>query len=1110
MKRALGKKYLNTGFVVGLLILVSVNVVIYLNISFHFEDEKVITKSLRIIQASEELYSNIIEAETNRRGYLITSNDEFLKSYYPSMNSIDSSFTILNSLLTSASEKRNIDSLQMLIFNRKDLLEESLELQERRSRDIKSQIEFTEKGKETIDRIKVYIRKIQQEETGILNNRLLEASKSSAYTLTSLVAGNIIAFSLMIIAIVLLNRSVNKRLETERVLEESRNWLATTLESIGDAVIVTSKIGEVLFMNRVAERLTGWKSADSSGLLIDHVFRVYNEDTGQKIADPLHRILQTGEIPKPELHTILYTKEGGKIPIDESAAPIVNEKGEIIGVVLVFRNISDRRMAEKELLGSKRFIQRIADSTPSILYIYDLTGPRITYTNYKIESILGYSPAHVMDKGRNFFEDYIHPGDLQKLRKTYQRYADAKDEEILNSEYRIRNSSGQWRWFRSHDVIFARDDKNRVTEVLGSAFDITDRKLLEEELKKYSGHLEELVDMRTTELQRTNLKLKSEINERARAERSIIDAEEKFRSLVENALIGIYILQDGQYRYVNPRYEEIFGYERGEMSNIDIWSVVSPEDLVMVRENIRKRIDNEVASIQYTYKAIRKDGGLINVEVCGSKMMYDGKVAIIGTLQDITERLKAEEELRKSRQKLLIHVERTPLAVIEWDLNFCVREWNASAQRIFGYSRQEILGKSANTLVPETLHDEVAKLWMDLKNKTGGERSSNENVTKDGRKILCEWYNTPLIDESGRVIGVASLVEDITERVKAERELSDQKEFLRAVIDTDPNFVFAKDWDGRFTLVNKAVAENYNTTKENLIGKTDADFNPNITEIEHFLFDDREVISTGKTKFIPEEMVTNSVTGETRWYQTIKVPLKSITGDFQVLGVAADITARKLAEEITKKSLQEKELLLKEIHHRVKNNLQIIVSLLKLQSRFVYDKRDLDIFNKSRSRVETMSLIHEKLYKSKDISQIDIGNYLKDLVSHLLKAYSVNTGEVEFTITAENILLTIDTSIPCGLIVNELINNILKHAFPYGHKGKISVDVKKCREKIHLTVSDNGVGIPIGSEPEKSDSLGMQLIETLVKQLEGTVTVDNTNGTAFNIEFEEIRYKERI
>jgi PAS domain S-box-containing protein len=1109
MNRSLKKRYVNIGFVLALLILTGVNVMIYFNMSLHFEDEQVINRSLTIIQASEVLFSNIIEAETNRRGYLITSNTEFLKSYYPSLNSIDSSLTVLNSLITDPNERVQMDSLQRLIFNRKGLLGESIELRGK-SGDRTTQIVLTEQSKYSVDKIKQSIEKIQNEETKILNNRLLEAKKSSSSTLTNLVTGNILAFTLMIIAVILLNRSINRRRETEYVLNENRKWLATTLESIGDAVIVSSKVGEIMFMNKVAEKLTGWTSSDASGLLLDHIFNIYNEDTGEKADDPIVKVLQSGETANLNDHTVLRTKNGNEIPIDDSAAPIKNDNGEIIGVVLVFRNISERRRNEKELLSSKKFIQRIADSLPSILYIYDLTGPKITYTNYKIENLLGFNSEEVMDLGPAFFEKYIHPEDFQKLRSAYQEYSAAKDTDILNNEYRIKNAEGQWRWFRSYDVVFSRNSENRVTEILGSAFDITDRKLLEEELKNYSGHLEEIVNNRTGELQKTNLKLKNEIRERAKAERNIIDAEEKFRSLVENALIGIYILQDGRYMYVNPKYEEIFGYSRGEMSSIDIWSVVSESDKVRVENNIRKRMDNEVASIQYTYKAVKKDGTLIDVEVRGSTMFYNGSKAIIGTLQDITERLRFEEELRNSRQKLLIHVERTPLAVIEWDLDFCVNAWNASAERIFGYSKKEMQGKWAHILVEDHAHEQVRNIWHNLINKSGGERSTNRNVTKDGKIILCEWYNTPLIDETGRVIGAASLVEDITERIKAENELNEQKEFLRAVIDTDPNFVFAKDWDGRFTLVNKAAAKNYGTTVEDLIGKTDGDFNPNAEEVEHFLKDDREVISTGVTKFIAEERVTDSKTGKVKWYQTIKVPLKSTEGEYQVLGVAADITARKLAEEITKKSLKEKELLLKEIHHRVKNNLQIIISLLKLQSKFVFDKRDLDIFNKSRSRVETMSLIHEKLYRSVDISQIDIGNYLKDLVSHLLKAYNVNSNVIDFEINAEDILLTIDTSIPCGLIVNEIINNILKHAFPPGYKGKISLNVAKCAEKIILTISDNGIGIPESFEPEKSDSLGVQLIETLVRQLEGKISIDKTNGTAFKIEFEEIRYKERI
>lgn len=1110
MKRIPEKKYINIGFIAALLILISVNIVIYLNIRFHFEDEEIITKSLLVIQSSEALYSNIIEAETNRRGYLITSNEEFMKEYFPSANSIDSAFSNLNSIVTEENERKTLDTLKQLIFNRKDLLQESLELQEKRSKDYKAQIEFTKKGKVYVDKIKACIESIQSRERQTLNERLLEAETSSAYALTNLVVGNLIAFVLLILAVILLNRSINKRKIAEISLEENRNWLATTLESIGDAVIVTSKIGEILFINKAAEELTGWKSFEANGLLIDHVFNIYNEDTGNRTPDPIQNVVSNRKVIGLEDHTILITKNKTEIPIDDSAAPIINDRGELIGVVMVFRNISERRKSEKEILSNQKFIKRIADSLPSILYIYDLKGPRISFTNYKIAELLGYNADEVIKMGEQFFEKFIHPDDFKKLRINFQKYYEAKDNDILIYEYRILNSEGKYRWFRSHEVVFSRNEEGGVTEILGSAFDITNRKLLEQELQKYSGHLEELVDKRTSELQAANLKLKQEIYERARAEGFIIDAEEKFRSLVENALVGIYILQDENYAYVNPKYEEIFGYGKGELLGKNAWDVVTPEHREVVIENIRKRIDNELNTIQYSFKAVKKDGTIIDVEVKGSTMLYNGKLAIIGTLQDITDRLRAEQELRNSRQKLLLHVERTPLAVIEWDMNFNIVQWNNSAERIFAWKQSEVIGKNAEVIIPDEVKHQVAGIWQAIISKKGGERSTNENITKDGRRVLCEWYNTPLINEFNEVIGVASLVEDVTERIKAEELLKAQREYLRTVIDTDPNFVFAKDWDGRFTLVNRAVAENYGTTVDNLIGRSDADFNPNIQEVEHFLNDDREVITTGNPKFIPEERVTDTKNGKTKWYQTIKVPLRSSDGSLHVLGVAADITARKLAEEITWKSLKEKELLLKEIHHRVKNNLQIIVSLLKLQSRYVFDPRDLEIFNKSRSRVETMSLIHEKLYKSADISQIDMGNYLKDLVGHLLKAYNLSTARIEFTISAENILMSIDTAIPCGLIVNELINNILKHAFPDGYNGKIELNLRRSDENVVLEVIDNGVGIPDSFDMDKNDSLGMQLVDTLVRQLDGVIEVTGTEGTRFSIEFRELKYKERI
>lgn len=985
MNKFYNKKYVNTAFIIALLILLAVNLLIFLNIRFHFEDEKIITETLQTVQSTEAMYTKIVETSANRRGYIITNNPDFMENYYPALREMDSLYSHLRFITkNNPREQALLDTIGMLIYSGKDIWEESIELQEKKLKDDKAQIEYTKKSKDVQDKIKQLTEEIKKVENSGLQNRLKEAEESANYTLSNLLIGNVIAFLLLITGIILLNRNINSRIKVEQNLEENRKLLATTLESIKDAVIVASKIGEVLFMNKAAELITGWNPEEAKGMLLDHIFNIYCEETKEKCESPITKIISQNSKTESGNYKILISKNNSAIPIDESSAPLVDYRGNIDGVVIVFRDISERRKAEKELLNSRKFIERIADSVPSIIYTYSLKGPKINYVNYKIVDFLGYQPAEAVKMGDKFFEELIHPDDMASLKKLIEKYSRAKDNEILDYEYRIINAGGEWRWFRSYDVVFTRNSEGVVTEMLGSALDVTDEKNMEEELKKYSDHLEELVTIRTSELQAANIKLRQEINERARAERSIIDAEEKFRSLVENSLVGIYIIQDDKYAYTNPKYDEIFGFRRGELLGKNVWDVVEENSKEQVKDNIRRRLENEIESIQYSFKARRKDGTAVDVEVRGTKMIYDGRVAIIGTLQDITDRKKYEDEINR------------------------------------------------------------------------------------------------------------------------------QKEFLRTVIDTDPNFVFAKDWSGKFTLVNKAVAEVYGTTVDELIGKTDADFNTNKEEVESFLTADREVISSGKAKFISEEKVSNPATGEAKWYQTIKVPLKEKDGSLQVLGVSADITARKLAEEFTKRSLQEKELLLKEIHHRVKNNLQIIISLLKLQTRYVKDPKDLNIFNSSRSRVETMSLIHEKLYKSRDISDIDLGGYLKDLVSHILKAYNVNHEEISFSLTSDEINLSIDTAIPCGLIINELVNNILKYAFPPGYKGKIEINIKKSAEEIILVVSDNGIGIPTSFDINNSDSLGLQLVDTLIKQISGTVTTESSAGTKFTIKFKEIKYRERI
>jgi len=209
-------------------------------------------------------------------------------------------------------------------------------------------------------------------------------------------------------------------------------------------------------------------------------------------------------------------------------------------------------------------------------------------------------------------------------------------------------------------------------------------------------------------------------------------------------------------------------------------------------------------------------------------------------------------------------------------------------------------------------------------------------------------------------------------------------------------------------------------------------------------------------------------------------------------------------------ALQEKELLLREIHHRVKNNLQIISSLLNLQIPYIKDNESIEFFKESQNRVKSISMVHEKLYQSKNIDKIEFGEYISNIVTNLFQTYDVNQDIIEYNSCLDNIKLNIETSIPCGLIITELVTNSIKHAFLDGKKGKIWVKLQSEGEKYNLIIKDNGIGFPEDLDFRNTESLGLQLVALLVDQVDGSVELNRGNGTEFEIEFEELEYRERI
>lgn len=214
-----------------------------------------------------------------------------------------------------------------------------------------------------------------------------------------------------------------------------------------------------------------------------------------------------------------------------------------------------------------------------------------------------------------------------------------------------------------------------------------------------------------------------------------------------------------------------------------------------------------------------------------------------------------------------------------------------------------------------------------------------------------------------------------------------------------------------------------------------------------------------------------------------------------------EVTERKHAEERQNKAVREKEVLLQEIHHRVKNNMTVISSLLKLQADKVKDEYYKELFSESINRIKTMALIHEKLYRSDDLARIVFSDYLKDVMDNIVGSYGINARKVHFRKELETVILPLDTSIPCGLIVNELLSNSLKYAYPEGRSGEIRVSLRKNNGKIELTVGDDGVGLPADMDFRNTGSLGLNIVNALVKQIRGEIQLYREQGTEFIITF---------
>ncbi|MBI5687060.1 MAG: PAS domain-containing protein [Verrucomicrobia bacterium] len=353
----------------------------------------------------------------------------------------------------------------------------------------------------------------------------------------------------------------------------------------------------------------------------------------------------------------------------------------------------------------------------------------------------------------------------------------------------------------------------------------------------------------------------------------------------------------------------------------------------------------------------------------------------------------------------------------------------------------------------------------------------------------------------GKLARLVPAVERELKEAEERRQRKQSEVLYHSLVENLPQNVFCKDASGRFTFANQRFCLALGKPLSEIVGKTDFDLFPAELARKHEQ-DDARLLQTGQMFETVEEHQTP---GRERVYvEVIKTPLRNARGKVIGLqGIYTDITERRRAEEAIRASLEEKIVLLKEVHHRVKNNLQIVISLLRLQAVRTKNPEALDTLQETGNRIHSMALLHEALYRSQSLAHVNFADYIESLCSHLFRSHAQKATRVKLERRLQSVSMDLDRAVLCGLIVNELISNALKHAFPEDRTGRIAVELGTTpQEQILLKVSDDGVGLPWGLNLRQTKTLGHQLVFMLTEKLRGTMEVARDHGTSFCITFQ--------
>jgi PAS domain S-box-containing protein len=833
---------------------------------------------------------------------------------------------------------------------------------------------------------------------------------------------------------------ITERKKAEEALKENEEKYRTVISCAPVGIVTCDPSGQCSSVNKAMARIVG---ATEEEILKQNYHNIESWKTSGIYDKAISAVTNKRT---EQLDAELISSFGRKVNLNCHFLPLGS--GDLL---IMMQDVSDKVIAERKLRYSENYLMSIIETEPECVKLLDSEGRIVSMNPSGLRMIEADSLEQV--KGQKT-EGLIVPEHRDAFKTLIERVINGERGTL---EFKVVGLKGTERWLETSAVPFEDESVNRKL-LLGVTRDITQRKKDELERERLNEELE------------------------------------MYRFALDRASDTVVLIRpDAGFDFVNESFCKALGYTCEELLSMGVPDVDPNYQAEHWKEHwpeLKKQ-----GSLLFETLHKRKDGSTFPVELSANYFKYGDREYNLGFARDITERKRAEEALRESEEKfraLFDHASDSIFLMrLEGNRGLIIVDVNAATCSMHGYSKEELIGQPISMLDDPEMAEQVQER---ARRVMAGESLTFEGLhrKKDGTVFPVEI--STCMYKLGKDKFVLGIDRDITERKKAEEALENERIKFLNLLETLPAYVYLQAPDYTIRFANRYYKEHFGETENRLCYESLWGRNEPCTDCPTFrVFDSSE-----------PQVWEWLETPDNRMYQVYDYPYIDTDGTRLVLELGIDITERKLAEEALKSALSDKDMLMKEIHHRVKNNLAVIQSLLSLQMRDIHDEKSKEYFHDAQNRVKSMTMIHEILHGSDDLTKMKVKDYVKKFVGTLLYNYSIKAHRISLQYDIQDIILDVDTMIPLGLIINELVSNALKYAFPDNAEGELRISLRKAEENSYeLTISDSGIGLPEGFDIEKAKSLGLLIVTSLVNQINGNLEISNKNGAEFRIIFTE-------